>query len=29
MRDADVVRAYRLVEAHRDALLEAWSRYHD
>lgn len=29
MRDADVVRAYRIVEAHRDALLEAWSRYHD
>jgi hypothetical protein len=28
MRTRDVVRAYRIVEAHQDMLLEAWRRYH-
>jgi hypothetical protein len=29
MRDADVVKAFRLVEAHVDFLLSQWRRYHE
>ena len=28
MKNADVVAAFRLVEAHTEALLAAWRRYH-
>lgn len=29
MRAREVVRAYRIVEAHQEILLEAWRRYHE
>jgi hypothetical protein len=29
MQARDVVRAYRIVEAHQERLLEVWRRYHD
>ena len=28
MTNRDVLRAYRIVEGHRDALLERWEEYH-